>query len=103
MAAGLLSGALLGALDLLTMVRMARKAAALSPARASALVRWVTLGRIALIFLVMALAATHLSQQAFLCMAATFIAVRLSGLLVVAGRNSEARAERGRGPVCRQS
>ncbi|MDI6637577.1 MAG: hypothetical protein PWR07_966 [Bacillota bacterium] len=103
MAAGSLAGALLGALDLLTMVRMARKAAVLSPARASAVVRWVALGRVALIFLAMALGAMVLNQPAFLCMAVTYIAVRLGGLFVVAGRHSEARAEQGRGPACRQS
>ncbi|MGE5588859.1 MAG: hypothetical protein ACM3ZO_11695 [Clostridia bacterium] len=96
MAAGLLAGALLGALDLFTMVRMASKAAALSPARASTLVRWTALGRMVLIFLVLALGAMVLNQPAFLCLAASYIGVRLCGLLVVTGRHPGARARRGR-------
>ncbi|MGE5594356.1 MAG: hypothetical protein ACM3X3_11855 [Betaproteobacteria bacterium] len=87
MAAGSLAGALLGALDLLTMVEMAKKAATLSATRASALVRWVALGRMALVFGALALGAMVLSQASFLCMAAAYIVVRLGGLFVVAARN----------------
>lgn len=101
MLAGALAGALLGALDLFTMVCTAAKAAQLSVARASALVRWTALGRIILIFLAMALGAAVFGQPTFLCMAATYVAVRLAGLFVVAARKPEVRAEQGRGPACR--
>ncbi|HHY32113.1 MAG TPA: hypothetical protein GX515_03660 [Firmicutes bacterium] len=90
MAAGSLAGALLGALDLLTMVQMAKKAAALNPNRASALVRRVALGRMALVFGALALGAMVLGQTSFLCMAAAYIVVRLGGLFVIAARSRAA-------------
>ncbi|MCR4402463.1 MAG: hypothetical protein NUW12_06725 [Firmicutes bacterium] len=96
MAAGLLAGALLGALDLFTMVRMSNRAAELSPARASTLVRWVAAGRVVFVFMMLALGAMALDQPAFLCLAASYVGVRVSGLLVVAGKHPCTRAERRR-------
>ncbi len=88
MVAGLLAGALLGALDLLAMLQMARKAATLGASRATAVMRWGALGRMACVFLALVLGAMALGRPSFLCMAATYVVARIAGLFVVAARTS---------------
>ncbi len=84
MATGILSGALLGALDVFGMVFMARRAFGLGVARASACMRWGVLVRFLCIAGGLVLGAATLGRSAFLWMAGAYVVVRIVGLLVIA-------------------